>query len=186
MLIGKFRRKRVVHPEEEASKLVLWQPKSGLMNVGRPAVTYTDTCNLKSDTCLESVNLELRTAMLGDLAGRGVLNRGVLLLCRSSSSNSSRVVQLLKYSPNSRCHLSSWLLAVPAMFLANCSPIYSSWNEWNFLSFFTHYQNNSTSSPGLLSCKIVPNLVDNSWLWWMMHGILAAIRNGEIFWMTIK
>ena len=51
------------------------------MNVGRPAVTYTDTCNLKSDTCLESVNLELRTAMLGDLAGRGVLNRGVLLLC---------------------------------------------------------------------------------------------------------
>ena len=107
MLIGKFRRKRVVHPEEEASKLVLWQPISGLMNVGRPALTYTDTCNLKSDTCLESVNLELRTAMLGDLAGRGVLNRGMLLLCHRSSSNSSRVVQLLKYSPNSRCRLSS-------------------------------------------------------------------------------
>ena len=108
MLIGKFRRKRVVHPEEEAnSKLVLRQPISGRMNMGRPAVTYTDTCNLKSDTCLESVNLELRTAMLGDLAGRGVLNRGVLLLCHSSSSSSSRVVQLLKYSPNSRCRLSS-------------------------------------------------------------------------------
>ena len=154
--------------------------------MGRPAVTYTDTCNLKSDTCLESVNLELRTAMLGDLAGRDVLNRGVLLLCHSSSSNSSRVVQLLKYSPNSRCCLSSWLLAVPAVFLANRSPIYSSWNEWNFLSFFTQYQNDSTSSPGLLSCKIVPNLVDKSWIWRIMHSILAAIRNGEIFCMTIK
>ena len=62
MLIGKSRRKRVVHPEEEASKLVLWQPISECRNMGRPAVTYID--NLESDTCLESVK-ELRTAMLG-------------------------------------------------------------------------------------------------------------------------
>ena len=33
------------------------------MNMGRPAVTYIDTGNLKSDTSLESVE-ELRTAML--------------------------------------------------------------------------------------------------------------------------
>ena len=26
----------VRHPEEEASKLVLWQPKNGRMNMGRP------------------------------------------------------------------------------------------------------------------------------------------------------
>ena len=51
----------VRHPEEEASKLVLWQPISGRMNMGRPAVTYID--NLKSDTSLESAE-ELRTAML--------------------------------------------------------------------------------------------------------------------------
>ena len=36
---------------------------------------------------------------------------------------SERVVQLCKYSPNSRCHPSNCLLAVLAMFLANSSPI---------------------------------------------------------------
>ena len=51
----------VRHPEEEESKLVLWQPIRGRMNMGRPAVTYID--NLKSDTSLESAE-ELRTAML--------------------------------------------------------------------------------------------------------------------------
>ena len=51
----------VRHPEEEASKLVLWQPINSRMNMGRPAVTYID--NLKSDTSLESAE-ELRTAML--------------------------------------------------------------------------------------------------------------------------
>ena len=51
----------VRHPEEEASKLVLWQPIRGRMNMARPAVTYIH--NLKSDTSLESAE-ELRTAML--------------------------------------------------------------------------------------------------------------------------
>ena len=45
-----------------------------------------------------------------------------------------------------RCCLSSCLLAVLAMFLANSSLISSSWNEWNVPPFCTHYQNNSTSS----------------------------------------
>ena len=49
------------HPEEEASKLVLWQRMSGCMNMGRLAVTYID--NLKSDISLESAE-ELRTAIL--------------------------------------------------------------------------------------------------------------------------
>ena len=51
----------VRHLEEEASKLVLWQPMSGRMSMGRPAVTYID--NLKSDSGLESAE-EMRTAML--------------------------------------------------------------------------------------------------------------------------
>ena len=51
----------VRHPKEEASKLVLWQPMSGRMSVGRPAVTYID--NLKSDTSLHRAE-ELGTAMM--------------------------------------------------------------------------------------------------------------------------
>ena len=51
----------VRHLEEEASKLVLWQPTSRHMKMGRPAVTYID--NLNSYTSLKSVE-ELRTEML--------------------------------------------------------------------------------------------------------------------------
>ena len=51
----------VRHSEEEASKLVLWQPMSGHMSTGRPAVTYVD--NLYSDTSLKRVE-ELRTVKL--------------------------------------------------------------------------------------------------------------------------
>ena len=49
------------HPEEVASKLVLWQPSQGRRNVGRRAVTYIDT--LMKDTGLENVD-EMRTAMM--------------------------------------------------------------------------------------------------------------------------
>ena len=49
------------HPEEEASKLVLWEPSRGKRNVGRQAVTYIDT--LKQDTGMESTQ-EIRTAMM--------------------------------------------------------------------------------------------------------------------------
>ena len=49
------------HPEEEASKLVLWEPSRGKRNVGRQAVTYID--NLKRDTGMESTE-EIRTAMM--------------------------------------------------------------------------------------------------------------------------
>ena len=48
------------HPEEEASKLVLWQPTIGRMNVGRRAITYIDT--LMRDTNLASVE-ELRSVV---------------------------------------------------------------------------------------------------------------------------
>ena len=63
---GGFRRLKLAghcvrHPEEEASKLVLWQPTIGHMNVGRRAITYMDT--LMRDTNLASVE-ELRTAMM--------------------------------------------------------------------------------------------------------------------------
>ena len=49
------------HLKEEASKLVLWQPMSGRMSMGRPAVTYID--NLYSNTSFKSAE-ELRTVML--------------------------------------------------------------------------------------------------------------------------
>ena len=49
------------HPEEEASKLVFWQPALGQRNVGRRAVTYIDT--LLRDTNLDNVD-ELKTAMM--------------------------------------------------------------------------------------------------------------------------
>ena len=49
------------HPDEVASKLVLWEPTMGRMNRGRRAVTFIDT--LKNDTGLDSVN-EIRTAMM--------------------------------------------------------------------------------------------------------------------------
>ena len=51
----------VRHPEEVASQLVLWEPSQGRRNVGRQAVTNTDT--LLRDTGLENLD-ELRTAML--------------------------------------------------------------------------------------------------------------------------
>ena len=51
----------VRHPEEEASKLVLWQPLHGYRKRGRRAVNYIDT--LKEGTGLESTD-ELKTAMM--------------------------------------------------------------------------------------------------------------------------
>ena len=70
------------------------------------------------------------------------------------------------------------------------------------LTIAIDYQNNSTSSPGHLgypfnnlailqhdwrhqftSRKILPNLVDSSWLWWIMLGILAN-QNRNITWMN--
>jgi len=105
-----------------------------------------------------------------------------------------RVVQLRKYSPNSRCRPSSCLLVVLAMFLAIISPSSNfsshSWNEWNVRHFFSQ-PNYPTSSPGLLgngalTCrglhfrhhflvkhKIFPNLVISNWLWWIMRMLLA-------------
>ena len=50
----------VRHHEEEASKLVLWIPTRGKMNVGRRAITYVDV--LLQDTDLESIN-ELKAVM---------------------------------------------------------------------------------------------------------------------------
>ena len=63
----------VRHPEEEASKLVLWEPDRGVRNVGRRAVTYID--NLKADTGLETTE-EIRTAMM-DRSGWRSRSEGV-------------------------------------------------------------------------------------------------------------
>ncbi len=49
------------HSEEIASKLVLWEPSKGRMDVGRRAITYIDV--LKQDTGL-CCSDEIRTAML--------------------------------------------------------------------------------------------------------------------------
>ena len=49
------------HEEEEASKLVLWQPTQGYRKRGRRAVNYIDT--LLEDAGLENIS-ELKTAML--------------------------------------------------------------------------------------------------------------------------
>ena len=51
----------VRHPEEEASKLVLWEPAHGRVNRGRKKTTYIDM--LKRDTGLNNI-MELRTAMM--------------------------------------------------------------------------------------------------------------------------
>ena len=48
------------HPEEEASKVVLWQPRRGISNRGRKHFTYID--NLKKDTGLEEVR-DIEAAM---------------------------------------------------------------------------------------------------------------------------
>ena len=49
------------HLDEVASKLVLWEPSQGRMNIGRRAVTYVDV--MKEDTGLETTE-ELKTAMM--------------------------------------------------------------------------------------------------------------------------
>ena len=61
----------VRHPEEEASKVVLWQPARGTTNRGRRHFTFID--NLKKDTGLESVS-EIKTAMLDKTTWRELVN----------------------------------------------------------------------------------------------------------------
>ena len=51
----------VRHPEEEASKTVLWIPTEGRVNRGRKSTTFINA--LKRDTGLQSTD-ELRAAML--------------------------------------------------------------------------------------------------------------------------
>ena len=88
-----------------------------------------------------------------------------------------RAVQLCKYSPNSRCHLSSCILAVLAMFLANSCPISSLWNKWNVPPFCTHYQNNSTLSQVFS--------VTNCSVFWQLHCridvIFLILKNSSKF-----
>ena len=68
----------------------------------------------------------------------------------SGTQGTFRVVQFPKYSPNSRCRPSSYLLVVFSMLFAIISPSSYSWNEWPVRYFCFHNQNNSISSPGLL------------------------------------
>ena len=68
----------------------------------------------------------------------------------SSSIVAFRVVQLRKYSRNSRCRPSSCLLAVLAMFLAIFRLVLTLETSEMSAIFQVHNQNNSTSFPGLL------------------------------------
>ena len=56
------------HPEEEASKVVLWQPKHGTTRQGRKNITYIDT--LKDDTGLQDID-EIRSVMMDRNNWRG-------------------------------------------------------------------------------------------------------------------
>ncbi len=49
------------HPEEEASKLILWEPRGGISNRGRKRVPFID--NLKNDSNMVTTE-ELRTVMM--------------------------------------------------------------------------------------------------------------------------
>ena len=110
-----------------------------------------------------------------------------------------RFVQLRKYSPNSRCRLSSCLLAVLVMFLAMFSPSSYSWNEWNVRHFFKFPTKTTQPCPqvfsvnGALTCeklhfwrhflvkvKFLPNLVNSNWLWGIKRVLLANQNRGNI------
>ena len=102
---------------------------------------------------------------------------------------------LSSYSPNSRCHPPSCLLAVFAMFSAIILPSSSSssysWNEWSvhhfsFTTKTTQPRPQVFSVKGALTCrrlhfwrhflikhKIFPNFVISNWLWWIMRVLLA-------------
>ena len=56
------------------------------------------------------------------------------------------MVQFCKYIPNSRCHLSSCIIVVLDMLLAESFPLFPSLNDWNVPPFCTHYHNNSVFS----------------------------------------
>ena len=68
--------------------------------------------------------------------------------------------------------------------LANSLPIYSSWNKWNVSPFCYSllkqlkvlsvnssiiWQFTALLASFITYRKLLPNLVDNSWLWWIMH-----------------
>ena len=63
----------VRHPEEEASKTILWEPTEGTVNRGRKVTNYIDV--LKRDTGLTNTN-ELRTAMMDRDIWRGLISKG--------------------------------------------------------------------------------------------------------------
>ena len=62
----------VRHPEEEASKTILWEPTEGTVNRGRKVTNYIDV--LKRDTGLTNTN-ELRTAMMDRDIWRGLISK---------------------------------------------------------------------------------------------------------------
>ena len=67
-----------------------------------------------------------------------------------SMLSSSTIVQLRKYTPNSRCCPLSCRLAVLAMFLGIFRLVLTLEMSEMSAIFQVHNQNNSTSSPGLL------------------------------------
>ena len=61
----------VRHPEEEASKLILWETRQGKGRRGWQQVTYID--NIKADTGLETTD-EVFTAMKDRKVWRAIVN----------------------------------------------------------------------------------------------------------------
>ena len=61
----------VRHPEEEASKLIIWETQEGKRRRGRRQVTYID--NIKADTGLETTD-EVFTAMKDQKVWRAIVN----------------------------------------------------------------------------------------------------------------
>ena len=126
----------------------------------------------------------------------------------SSRSRRYRDVQFCRYSLNGRCRRSSCILTVLTTYLVSSLATSSSQNVWNVPGMFRYfvllYQNNATSSQGLLGCRPFPShlccTVDVvfhisqtspkfqiSWSTVVYEELAVGfepIRNGEwIFWM---
>ena len=111
---------------------------------------------------------------------------------RLGLSSSANILQIADVAPS--------CLAVFTMFLAIISPSSSfssySWNEWNVRHFFSQPKQLDlvprSSRNGALTCSglhywrhflvkhILPNLVINNWLWWIMRVLLVNQNWGNI------
>ena len=92
------------------------------------------------------------------------------------SANSWYKVSCSSASPNSRCHLSSCILAVLSLFSGSSWGVSSSQNTWNIWpKFCTAHQNNPSLSLALLSCCPLfgINFTCMLYFWWNCCCLLA-------------